>query len=499
MPKREPPIGPLRDTEPLFLEVLLPRLDLKRLSSGAVRLTIEFDEGSPSIWNRAGVRYVRGSIPRFDERAERLQTRLDAFLLDGNGRREAIEERGFPFRYASGGTLPVVRIGGTDFYCLFYRDIHPVGWNIANGGCLSRGELMSPLEAAERELREELIILDLANRRRYVFAGEGGKPADWPDFSEARRLWSERLGVAVHEFLERPTPLKWIDGQDEVSLRSGKHERVLVKGCFLNINALDFGIEIDRIAKLRVDEEAVLLDGEIFHNDPINQIVGLFDVRRLNDSLDSDEFLPDLCFYGARRIHPARFQSTLDEYLRQRWRRKESAASRQEFTRSRKKFDLCPVTRRIIARYIGLSGGYEPPEKNAYEVFVSFPGEDERFAKHVYQWCVQQGYSTFFSEKTRHQSNFHSEIDDALDSARHLIVVSSSAERMWKEWVKYEWERFHCDILNGRKKDAHMLSYISGFLAQDLPGPLRPRESVQFQLARPKASLPKLARYLPPQ
>jgi hypothetical protein len=70
---------------------------------------------------------------------------------------------------------------------------------------------------------------------------------------------------------------------------------------------------------------------------------------------------------------------------------------------------------------------------------------------------------------------------------------------MWKEWVKYEWERFHCDILNGRKKNAQMLSYISGFLPQDLPGPLRPREAVRFELARPKASLAKLARYLPPQ
>jgi hypothetical protein len=40
----------------------------------------------------------------------------------------------FPFRYASGGVLPILRIGRKEFFCFFYRDIDPVGWNIANGG-----------------------------------------------------------------------------------------------------------------------------------------------------------------------------------------------------------------------------------------------------------------------------------------------------------------------------------------------------------------------------
>lgn len=61
-------------------------------------------------------------------------------------------DENFPFRYASGGTLPILRMEGQGYYCFFYRDIFPIGWNIANGGCCTREELLNPQMTIEREL-----------------------------------------------------------------------------------------------------------------------------------------------------------------------------------------------------------------------------------------------------------------------------------------------------------------------------------------------------------
>jgi len=62
----------------------------------------------------------------------------------------------------------VIRCNDRDYYCLFYREIAPVGWNIANGGAESVAELLDPLATIERELREELIIVEPAAGHRYV-------------------------------------------------------------------------------------------------------------------------------------------------------------------------------------------------------------------------------------------------------------------------------------------------------------------------------------------
>ena len=50
------------------------------------------------------------------------------------------DDPAFPFRFGNGGTLPVVRLADRDYYSLFYREVAPIGWNIANGGAESAAE-----------------------------------------------------------------------------------------------------------------------------------------------------------------------------------------------------------------------------------------------------------------------------------------------------------------------------------------------------------------------
>ena len=113
---------------------------------------------------------------------------------------------------------------GQDYYCLFYRGVKPVGWNIANGGAESVAELLDPLANIERELREELIVVDPAQGSRYVFDWTEGRRYDHPDFAAARTIWETLFRRAdFPDLQELPLPLKWLGcGHDTVIIRCDK-------------------------------------------------------------------------------------------------------------------------------------------------------------------------------------------------------------------------------------------------------------------------------------
>jgi 8-oxo-dGTP pyrophosphatase MutT (NUDIX family) len=422
-------------------------------------------------------------MPEFDAKATRIQAELDAFLLLGEGAAYEFDDPDFLFRHASGGALPVIRMADKDYYCLFYRDIHPVGWNIANGGCDSRKELADPLEAAERELREELLVIDSKNKRRYVFAGDAGKPVDWPEFSVARRLWTERLNIDLGRFQERQIPLMWLPGPDKLYTRVGNTEANMVTDCFININALDFGIEIDRIAKLGVDQDAVLCDGEMTRGLLENAPIGLFEVFRLNRqlALGTTEFVPDHVFYDACRYDGHELEHIVYDRFLPRLAPIRSTAGVREFESSEKKFDLCPVTRRIIARYLSLRVAEPVPHGSDCQVIISFTAPDVAYARRVYEFLSQKkNVSVFFSEESIHDADFLPVIEDAHDQTRSFIAVATDPNFLLRQWPEYEYRRFHVDILNSRKPDGRTVSYISGFAPEDLLGPLRYRQAALF-------------------
>jgi hypothetical protein len=54
-------------------------------------------------------------------------------------------------------------------------------------------DLLHPDAIVERELREELIIVELERFRRYVFDWHDARLKDHPEFAFANRLWMERF------------------------------------------------------------------------------------------------------------------------------------------------------------------------------------------------------------------------------------------------------------------------------------------------------------------
>jgi hypothetical protein len=503
-------IRPLAQAQNEFLQVLLSTFSLRQGERGIV-LDVEFDFESPAIWLRRGRTHIRRQLDPAS--TTQYQQELERVLLAQETKEWTHDDAAFPFRFGNGGTLPVIRCGNKDYYCLFYREIAPIGWNIANGGAESAAELLDPLATIERELREELIIVEPTAGHRYVFDWDEGRRADHPDFAVARRVWHEIF--QQRDFLQLrdlPLPLKWLPGHDSVVIRFNNQPPIAFTDCLLNINAEDFGIEIDRVAKLAVGPEAVFCDGEVVHGNLLNRVVGLFEVHRFNAAMAAGrkEFFPDRVFWGGRERSQDGVRQVVGEYLvdvvaRRVWAMGVWAMDIQaEYEATQCKFGLCPVTRNLIRRFLLLEEEFEetvtpaftpaslPDSLQKTDVFLSFASEAMPLAQQVFVALQRAGHQVFFSQETLHQANFADAIDTALSAAKSLVVVGTETEHFFKPWVRYEWQSFHNDIMGGRKPwDTPFITFAAKPDRDALPRPLVFREIVACD---PTALAPSLQR-----
>jgi hypothetical protein len=509
-------VRPLATAENQFLQVLVDRFRIQRKGKG-FELHVTFGEESPSIWLREAKRHILDKLPR--ERRAALQGDIDAFFAS-NQETFPYCDASFPFRLGNGGTLPVVRLKGVDYYCLFYRDRHPTGWNIANGGANTRHDLLHPDLIIERELREELIIVEPERRRWYVFDWHDARLHDHPDFAVAQMLWAEQFRrQGFSDFKEVPLPLKWSlppDAElpdlehrhyDAMRITCGKEAPVFTGRGFLNINAEDFGIEFDRIAKLSVGPEAVFCDGELRNSRLLNRVVGLFAVNRVQEMVvaGADHFRPDRVFWDGVDRTDEDAKDVIKDYLEWRgssWEQLEKEATKDAAPNpAPDALDLCPVTRTIVQRHRQLGAaeqaGPAVPAGRSFEVFISFASEDRVLARRVYDEITTSKRRAFFSDVTMTSGGFADQIDVALDSTSAFVAVGSRAEYLQKSWVKYEWRNFHNDIAGGRKpKDAPFFAFVTGVSRQDLPRPLRLSQSVKMDPENPTPAFEQLNKFI---
>ena len=346
----------LRTAEQEFLQVLVTKLSLGRSGRGSL-LRINFDEGSPTIISPAAKVDVKSWIPEFDKNAKRLQKTLDKFLLERDGRELEIDEPSFPFRFASIGVLPVLHAGDSKHYALFYSDTEPAGWTIVEGATRTRAELMDPTETGHRQLREELLILNLGKPGRYVLQDESKRRVEQPELPSIAAIWKEHFQrFDFPSFQTLNVPLRWDRGPDEVRVLAGDTGTVTVSSCFLTINALDFGIHIDRVAHLHVDAAATLCDGKLMDGRLSNRIVGLFPVDELNDAvLGNDKpglVEPVRIFRDGGEWDMSKMEDAVEEIVSRTDESRQTSQPRGLTTiRPQAKSGLCPATARIIRRY----------------------------------------------------------------------------------------------------------------------------------------------------
>ena len=501
-----------------YVQVLVESFTLDRKGRGA-HLDIKLHPENLMLWSSSGktdLRHQLEELPDFQEKRKRYQSELDDFLLEGKDDSYRFSDPGYPFRYASGGTLPIVRVEGMgDYYCLIYREVPPIGWNIANGSCDTISELLNPLVAIERELREELIAFDM--KRRYVYSNDEGKSVDHAEFAAARRAIQDHLKLGLEQLEETVIPLKWLEGPDSLTVEivnyKGAVQRNEIDGCFLNINAEDWGIEVDRVAHIRFAGDVILFDGEIGDGYLVNSPVGLFSVERFESDFDngSNEFCPDVFFFDACRYSPPAESHTRAATIRRVINENFLPGARKHFLADEETIyqkacdegvdlDLCPVTRRIVHRYINnrpKAASIHPPAHESDsplpEIFISYASEDSNLAARVaYYLRLHSKKDVFFADSPESLAvgtEWSSVIDAAISRTTTMVVVATKLEHVNKNHVQYEWRSFH-DI---RNVDKTRLIHFVNFDRKTLPLPLRRDQGIQIQRGNEEAALRQLA------
>lgn len=127
-----------------------------------------------------------------------------------------------------------------------------------------------------------------------------------------------------------------------------------------------------------------------------------------------------------------------------------------------------------------------------YDVFISAKSQDYAHARVAVEYLTKSGLRVFFSEADLPRmgaADYYAAIDDALETATHMLVVTSSREFANSQWVRKEWQTFLNEKLGGRKHGVLVTLLCGGLTIEKLPLSLR-----QFE-ARPQHDLAGLLPY----
>lgn len=119
-----------------------------------------------------------------------------------------------------------------------------------------------------------------------------------------------------------------------------------------------------------------------------------------------------------------------------------------------------------------------------YDVFISFKNTDENgtytedsyLAEKLYLALKQENLNVFYSNIVLNEvgaAAYKNAIEDALEQSSVLVSIATKVEYLTSQWVSYERESFHNDILSGRKKSACIVPYIKNISGCDVPRSLR--------------------------
>ena len=129
-----------------------------------------------------------------------------------------------------------------------------------------------------------------------------------------------------------------------------------------------------------------------------------------------------------------------------------------------------------------------------YDVFISFKNldadgnrtEDSFIAERLYELFKEQGLNVFYSNKVLNElgaASYKKEIEEALENSSVLVSVATKKEFLESQWVAYERESFHNDILSGRKVKACIVPFLKGITGLDVPRSLRNYQTFQIGIA----------------
>lgn len=110
-----------------------------------------------------------------------------------------------------------------------------------------------------------------------------------------------------------------------------------------------------------------------------------------------------------------------------------------------------------------------------YDVFISCKSEDYLRARAVYDYLTRKKLKVFLADKElrkKGSAEFGRVIDEALDSAKHLIVFSSNPDYVKSSYVESEWRTFIEEKRSGRK-EGNVITILDNCDISSLPITLR--------------------------
>ncbi|MFH1681791.1 MAG: toll/interleukin-1 receptor domain-containing protein [Candidatus Eisenbacteria bacterium] len=501
-----------------FLQVCLPSFTLTKEGCGRL-IDIEIGDDLYAICDGAGKRQFFESVQGTGEAALRRQCdQLAWFEREERVLSYRFDCQDRPLRYGNGGVLPIVHLTparggkGEDYFCLFYRDLFPIGWNIANGASDNVQEMMDPERILLREFGEELLTLSKDEKLIYTFdPGRENAPVGYQ--SKALKAWAKQWpDFPLDRCKTLSIPMKWVPGPDRIRVRTRSHAHTS-GGYFLNITPEDSAIEADRIALINLKGNVTFFDGEHTRGVILNRVVGLFKVSEMRGRLRSHTFLPDILFFNGKKASPARLRDRVKRYLGNLNPPHRSEEDREKWNRAKWKFDLCPITRAMIDRYFHWAEAERANEKarisenerrmttdpGACQVFISYRSPDAEVAKLLFAYLSSHRYKVFCSAESLPrlgESDYATAIYRALEMASCQVVVGTKAEYFDSGWVGFEWRSFLNEINSERKKGGDIFTFASGVHVDDLPFALRSCQMIPFALSSPRDSMESLHQFI---
>ena len=113
-----------------------------------------------------------------------------------------------------------------------------------------------------------------------------------------------------------------------------------------------------------------------------------------------------------------------------------------------------------------------PPVSEAtdgYDVFISYKSDDEAMASTLFRFLVSHGKRVFFSRESLPllgSSEYEDRIFEALDGAKHMVLIGSDPAYFKTEWVMDEWKTFNNEKREGRKS-GNLVIVLADAVARD--------------------------------
>ncbi|NWG06842.1 MAG: hypothetical protein HXY35_09180 [Chloroflexi bacterium] len=240
------------------------------------------------IYNNAGKKFLkdkfgaRPALGTMDRLSKRFYEVLHPETELGTSLRWGEAGEILPLRWASGGFLPIIELKGRHWALLFFRDINPIGLNIANGASETKSEYKDLHKLIGREFSEETVLLVSEPRSGASVAQQRFTVEEFGlDSASAVSEYINPGFVEKHNQLRKEHDnlnielLRNEDGRPITPIRTPFRIRVkyhasdlrgiddrYIKNVLFTINPFEFGVEVIWLCKFEMNEGEYILDGE---------------------------------------------------------------------------------------------------------------------------------------------------------------------------------------------------------------------------------------------